>query len=126
MDELAARLRDDRGAPSLEFGGILPIALFCIFLVYQAYISSTTVERVENIARTGAREASKLYSPGQCREYALGAKPYWINDYQVEGGHTRLADGDAVYCEVDAKLPIIWKGIPLDYTVTRKVTLPLG
>ncbi|MGK5554986.1 TadE/TadG family type IV pilus assembly protein [Actinomadura kijaniata] len=126
MVGLASRLRDDRGGPSLEFGAVLPVALFCIFFVYQAYISSTTVERVENIARTGAREASKLYRPGQCRHYAMSVKPHWINEYRVEGGHTRIAGGDAVYCQVEAKLPLIWKGIPVDYTVTRRVTMPLG
>lgn len=36
----------------------------------------------------------------------------WLNDYKIEGGRTKVADGDAVYCHVEAKLPIIWKGIP--------------
>lgn len=119
-------LRDDKGAPAIELAAALPLTLFVIFFAYQAWISSTTVERVENIARTGAREASQDYSPGECRAYALETKPGWINDYEVEGGPTTVGGTDAVYCRVRAKLPLLWKGIPLDYTVTRTYTLPLG
>lgn len=129
MGALRARPRgpqDDRGATAFEFAAALPLALFVIFFAYQLWVSSTTVERVENIARTGAREASQDYSPGECRSYALDSKPGWINDYQVEGGATTVDGTDAVYCRVRAKLPLLWKGIPLDFTVTRTYTLPLG
>ncbi|MEV4253569.1 hypothetical protein AB0J52_10410 [Spirillospora sp. NPDC049652] len=118
--------RGDRGATALEFAAALPLALFVIFFAYQAWVASTTVERVENIARTGAREASQDYSPDECRRYALNTKPHWISDYEVEGGATTVDGTDAVYCRVKAKLPLLWKGIPLDYTVTRTYTLPLG
>jgi Flp pilus assembly protein TadG len=117
---------DDRGGVAIEFAGIIPFALLVILLSFQAYVSSTTVERVENIARTGAREASQRYDPGQCRRHALNAMPAWLNEYQIEGGATRVGGEDAVYCRVRAKLPLLWKGVPLDYTVTRTVTMPLG
>jgi Flp pilus assembly protein TadG len=118
--------RDDRGSVATEFAGIVPLAFVVILLSFQAYVSSTTVERVENIARTGAREAGQRYDPEQCRRHALDAKPAWINDYEIEGGATRVAGEDAVYCRVEAKLPLLWRGVPLDYTVTRTVTMPLG
>ncbi|WP_433327566.1 TadE/TadG family type IV pilus assembly protein [Spirillospora sp. CA-294931] len=116
----------DGGAVGLEFGGIIPLALFIIFLAYQAYVAFTTVSRVENIARTGAREASMRYEPGLCHTYGARTRPRWLNDYEVEGGATKSGGTDAVYCRVEAKLPIIFKGVPLDYTVTRTVTMPLG
>jgi hypothetical protein len=31
-----------------------------------------------------------------------------------------------VYCHVRAKVPLLWKGVPLDFTVNRTVTMPLG
>lgn len=121
-----SRSRSDAGAVALEYAGTVPLAFFVIFLAFQAYISFTTVSRVENIARTGAREASQRYDPGLCAEYANGVRPAWLNDYKIEGGRTEVAGADAVYCHVEAKLPILWKGIPLDYTVNRTVTMPLG
>ncbi|MBB4773291.1 TadE/TadG family type IV pilus assembly protein [Actinomadura livida] len=111
---------------ALEFAGSVPIAFFVIFLSFQAYISFTTVSRVENIARTGAREASQRYDPRLCVEYARSVRPAWLNDYRIEGGATTVDGEDAVYCRVEAKLPIIFKGVPLDYTVKRTVTMPLG
>jgi Flp pilus assembly protein TadG len=121
-----SRRRRDSGAVALEYAATIPLAFFVIFLSFQAYISFTTVSRVENIARTGAREASQDYEPAACVRYANSVRPTWLNDYKIEGGKTEVADGDAVYCHVEAKLPLLWKGIPLDYTVNRTVTMPLG
>lgn len=53
-----SRRRGDSGAVALEYAGTVPLAFFVIFLAFQAYVSFTTVSRVENIARTGAREAA--------------------------------------------------------------------
>ncbi|MEU9841218.1 TadE family protein [Actinomadura sp. NPDC048032] len=118
--------RRDAGAAAIEFAGVLPIALFVIFAAFQAYISFTTVSRVENIARTGAREAAQHYDPSLCVEYANRVRPYWLNDYKIDGGRTEVAGADAVYCHVEAKLPLLFKGVPFDYTVNRTVTMPLG
>ncbi|MEU4827535.1 TadE family protein [Actinomadura sp. NPDC023710] len=120
------RGRHDRGAAALEFAGVFPLAAFVIFLAFQGYVASTTVERVDNAARTGAREAGKRYEPGLCEEFANRAMPGWLNDYTIDGGHRSVSGDDGVYCRVRAQLPLIWKGIPLDYTVTRSVTMPLG
>lgn len=118
--------RRDRGAAALEFAAVFPIACFVIFLAFQGYTASTTIERVENAARTGAREAGKRYDPGLCVTYARQAMPGWLNDYTINGGHRSVDGDDGVYCRVSAKLPLLWKGIPLNYTVTRTVTMPLG
>ncbi|MBW8484951.1 TadE/TadG family type IV pilus assembly protein [Actinomadura parmotrematis] len=121
-----ARRGGDRGAAAVEFAAVLPVALFLMLIAYQGYIASTTVERVENIARTGARQASQHYDAGRCRAYAMTARPRWINDYRIQGGAARVSGEDAVYCRVDAKLPLLWKGVPLDVKVSRTVTMPLG
>lgn len=118
--------RRDRGAVALEYAAVFPLACFVIFLAFQGYVASTTVERVDNAARTGAREAGKRYEPGLCAKYARQAMPGWLNDYTIDGGHQSVDGDDGVYCRVRAKLPLLWKGIPLDYTVTRTVTMPLG
>lgn len=121
-----SRRRGDGGAVALEFAGSVPIAFFVIFLSFQAYISFTTVSRVENIARTGAREASQRYEPNLCVQYANSVRPTWLNDYDIKGGTTTVDGTEAVYCRVEAKLPLIFKGVPLNYTVKRTVTMPLG
>lgn len=124
----AARRRDgERGATAIEFAAILGPTLFVIFFAYQAYVSSTTVERVQNAARTGAREASQRYDPSLCRTYAERTIPKaWLTEYWIEGGVTRVGDDEAVTCTVRAKLPVLFKGVPFDYTVNRTVTMPLG
>jgi hypothetical protein len=118
---------DDRGASIVEFAGILVPALVVILIAFQAYISSTTVERVQNAARTGAREASQRYNPGACPFYAESVIPKgWLKEYWINGGATSVGGDDSVYCTVRAKLPLLFKGLPLDFTVTRTVTMPLG
>lgn len=117
-----ARARD-RGAVAVEYAGVLPIALIIILVAFQALMASTTVERVENAARTGARVAGQQQDTRACRDAALDAMPTWLNDRWVEGG---ASGDDGVYCRVHAKVPLLWKGVPLDFTVKRTVTMPLG
>lgn len=117
----------DRGVSVVEFTGILAPALVVILVAFQAYISSTTVERVQNAARTGAREASQRYNPGACPFYAENAMPKrWLKEYSINGGATSVGGDDSVYCTVRAKLPLLFEGVPVDFTVTRTVTMPLG
>jgi hypothetical protein len=33
---------------------------------------------------------------------------------------------DAVVCVIDATVPILAKGVPLDFSVTRTVEIPVG
>ncbi|POM25062.1 TadE-like protein [Actinomadura rubteroloni] len=120
------RIRDDAGAVATEFAGVFPIALVMILVAFQAYMASTTVERVENAARTGAREASKEMNPGRCAEFARAALPDWLNEHAVSAAATTAGGTDAVSCTVRAQVPLLWKGVPLDFGVTRTVTMPLG
>ena len=129
MSRWLSRFRgpDDRGASVVEFAGILVPALIVILIAFQAYISSTTVERVQNAARTGAREASQRYDPGVCPFYAENVIPKgWLKEYSITGGATSVGGDDSVYCTVRAKLPLLFKGLPVSFTVTRTVTMPLG
>lgn len=122
-DGAGARARaPDRGAAAIEYAALLPVVIVLLLLAFQAYTASTTVERIENAARTGARVAGQHYDPERCPAAALASMPSWLNDHQVDGGRT----GGGVYCHVRAKLPLLWKGVPLDITVNRTVTMPLG
>lgn len=52
----AARLRgDERGAPALEFALVLPVFLFCVFVIFQLGILFITQELMDNAARDVAR-----------------------------------------------------------------------
>lgn len=117
----------DRGASVIEFAGLFAPTLILILIAFQAYISSTTAERVQNAARTGAREASQRYDPSVCPEFAENVMPKrWLKQYSINGGATSAGGDDGVYCTVRAKLPLLFKGVPVDITITRTVTMPLG
>ncbi|QKW34162.1 pilus assembly protein [Actinomadura sp. NAK00032] len=113
----------DRGTASVEFAALLPIVLGVVLVCFGALTASTTVERVENAARTGAREAAMRQDPAACVPAAAAALPAWLNDRTVRGGE---AGGDGVSCTVRAKVPLLWRGVPLDFTVTRTATMPNG
>jgi Flp pilus assembly protein TadG len=119
---ISAKPRDHGGA-AIEFSAVLPSALIIIFLAFQALMASTTVERVENAARTGARAASQAHDAGVCGSAATGAMPSWLNDRSVDSGSS---GNDGVYCHVRAKVPLVWPGVPLDFTVNRTVHMPMG
>jgi hypothetical protein len=114
----------DGGSVIVEFGAILPLVIFIIMVCFQALIVGTTVERVENAARTGAREASKAQTMGACVPAARGAMPDWVDGAPVI---TAAPSGDnGVACRVRAKIPLIWPGIELNFSVDRTVHMPLG
>jgi Flp pilus assembly protein TadG len=113
----------DRGGVVVEFGAMIPFALFIILIAFEAMMAFMTVERVENAARTGAREASMRHDPGICDGAARGAMPGWLNDKSVDSGSS---GSDGVYCHVRAQLPLLWPGIPLDVTVDRTIHMPMG
>ncbi|TDD69425.1 TadE/TadG family type IV pilus assembly protein, partial [Actinomadura rubrisoli] len=113
----------DRGSAAVEFAGLLPVALAVVLICFEVFMAFTAVERVENAARTGAREAAKAHDPAQCAAKAGAAMPGWLNDRSVEGAGTGQ---DGVSCTVRAKVPVLWPGVPLDFTVTRTVTMPNG
>ncbi|MFB4300705.1 TadE/TadG family type IV pilus assembly protein [Actinomadura sp. NTSP31] len=113
----------DRGTASVEFATLLPIVLAVVLVCFEALMASVTVERVENAARTGARVAAMSQDASACVPAAGAALPGWLNDRTLRGAD---AGDDGVSCTVRARVPLLWRGVPLDYTVTRTVTMPTG
>jgi hypothetical protein len=116
------RGQGDDGAAIIEFIAILPIALVIILVAFEALMAGTTVERVENAARTGARLASQQQDAGTCAGSALDAMPGWLDNHHVDGGW----DGRGVYCHVRAEVPVLFPGAHLDFTIDRTVRMPVG
>jgi hypothetical protein len=116
------RANGDTGAAITEFVAILPIVLVIILIAFEALMAGTTVERVENAARTGARLASQEQDAGICSGSALDALPTWLDDHHVDGGW----DGRGVYCHVSAEVPVLFPGAHLDFTIDRTVRMPVG
>lgn len=116
----------DRGGVTVEFGAILPLIVVIVLLCFQALIASTTVERVENAARTGARAASKAQSSVACVPAARSAMPDWVNGTPVIIPGGSPFGGTEVSCQVIARIPLLWPGIQIHMTVNRKVTMPVG
>lgn len=94
----------------------------------KVFITMTAVEQVNNAARTGAREASKNHDPSRCQTDALAALPNWLKDTSDDGvGATATPGGNPVgviSCRVQAKMPVIWQGVPFNFTVDRTVYMP--
>jgi hypothetical protein len=114
--------RRDLGAAITEYIAVFPVALVVILLAFEGLMSGMTVERVENAARTGARVAGQRQNAEACRGSALGVMPGWINQKEVDGGW----QDDGVYCHVRVKIPVLWPGAPLDFTIDRTVHMPVG
>jgi hypothetical protein len=119
---LRRRAKGDRGAAVIEFVGVLPLTLVIVLVAFEALMAGTTVERVENAARTGARLASQRQDGGTCTGSALDAMPSWLDDHHVDGGW----DGQGVYCHVRAEVPVLFPGAHLDFTIDRTVRMPVG
>jgi TadE-like protein len=112
----------DSGAAITEFVAILPIVLVIILVAFEALMASTTVERVENAARTGARLASQRQDAGTCAGSALDAMPGWLDHHEADGGW----QGRGLYCHVRAEIPVLFPGAHLDFTIDRTVRMPVG
>jgi hypothetical protein len=113
---------NDHGGVVAEYAAIFPVVLVVILICFEALMAATTVERIENAARTGARVASQERSAGACRGAALGAMPRWLGDRSVDGGRSL----GGYYCHVRAKVPLMWPGAPIEVTVDRTVHMPIG
>lgn len=122
------RRRDDRGQAGVQFAGMFPVLLIIVLVCVKIYFAMTAVELVDNAARTGAREASKHHDPALCQTEALAALPDSLKDTKDDGvGATATGAGDpvgAISCHVRAKLPVLWKAVPFDFTVDRTVYMP--
>lgn len=125
------RRRDDRGQAGVQFAGMFPVLLIVVLVCFKIYFAMTAVEQVDNAARTGAREASLNHNPALCHTEAIAALPESLKDTKDDGvGATAepTPDGDnpvgVISCHVRAKLPVLWKAVPFDFTVDRTVYMP--
>ena len=126
----------DSGQAAVQFAGMLPIVLICVLLCFKVYLTINVVEQVDNAARTGAREASKDHNPAICPDEAMKAMPEWLTKManpqdHIEGdrdSRVRITAGGGgmrgISCRVEAKVPVLWPGVPLDFTVDRTVHMP--
>lgn len=120
---------NDAGQAAVQFAGVFPILLLVCLLCFKIYASIVTVERVDNAARTGAREASKVHNAAVCSTKAMAALPSWLTEPQGDDpGPRASANGagglDGVSCHVRAKIPVLWQAVPLNFTVDRTVHMP--
>ena len=131
-----SRAARDKGQASVQFVGILPFVVFAIILCFKVFATITTVERIDNAARTGARSASQTHNLADCPRQALGSLPSWLtekenpNDHLYGDSRRRVQasvsgnDIGQITCRVVAKVPVIARGVPLDITVDRAVHMP--
>ena len=117
-----SRASGDTGAAITEFVAVLPLVLVIVLVAFEALMAGTTVERVENAARTGARLASQRQDAGTCAASARDAMPGWLDHRTIDGGW----DGRGVYCHVRAEVPVLFPGAHLDFTIDRTVRMPVG
>ncbi|MEW2352515.1 TadE family protein [Spirillospora sp. NPDC029432] len=111
----------DRGAAATEYMGMLALFLFVVGVCFEVYVSFSTVEKIEDAARTGARVGS-MRSVDEGQRAAQEVMPEWLNHHTVKVSR----DGDRVECEVWAKVPLLFKGVPFDADVRRRVEMPVG
>lgn len=128
--------KGEKGQASVQFVGIMPFVIFAIVLCFKIFATITTVERIDNAARTGAREASINHDLSACPREALASLPSWLtekenpNDHLPENPRYRVgasASGSPIgeiSCRVVAKVPVIARGVPLEITVDRTVHMP--
>lgn len=120
---LRRRLRRDgsSGQASVELLGLLPYMFIFFFLVIQMFAYVLTVEKVESAVRAGARVQSQ---GGDGAQAARDALPKRIEDEGVSV--SVVNDGGAARATVTAQVPVLIKGADIDWTVTRKATIPIG
>ncbi|GAA3944392.1 hypothetical protein GCM10023085_28000 [Actinomadura viridis] len=111
----------DRGSAATEYLSMIGLFLFVLMVCFEVYAGFTAVEKIEDAARTGARVGS-MQDVGAGRAAAENVMPAWLNEQSVQV----FRDGDAVVCVIRAKVPMLAKGVPLDFTITRKVQIPVG
>ncbi|SEG43629.1 TadE-like protein [Thermomonospora echinospora] len=112
----------EEGTASVELAAMLPTVVMIMLFSFEALMAAWTIERVENAARTGARLAGQSQDSGACVPGAQAAMPGWLNDYSASG----TPSGNGVQCRVRATVPVLFPGVPLDFTVERTVTMPQG
>lgn len=132
--------RED-GQAIVQFAAGFPVAVLAILICFKLFVIITTIERVNNAARDGARAASLAHDASRCRPAALGTLPDWVthmanskdhlpDSHPLKPPHSRVmihGTGnvtDGVACRVVVKVPLLWSSIDWNYNVDRTVRMP--
>jgi hypothetical protein len=115
-------MKRDAGTAATEYMSMLGIVLFVMVICFQVYVSFTTVEKVEDAARTGARVGS-MRGAGAGQAAATAALPGWIENRRVS---VRQVEGDRMECDVWVRVPVLTDAVPFDHTIQRRVDMPIG
>lgn len=129
------RRRGDGGQTLIEFVGLIPTFIALVLAAFVTFLAILSLERIEHAARTGARVAGQTGDMGRCETEARKELPEWIQDRNSpppDGPRIRAErfsedwNEGRVACEVTARVPMLWAGVGLDYTITRRVEMPIG
>lgn len=113
---------DDRGSAATEYLSMIGMFLFVLVACLEAYVSFSTVEKLDSASRACARVAS-MTSIAAGRRAGEQAMPGWIVDSRIE---VIGVGRDAVRCTIFARVPLLAKGVPFDVGITRQVEMPIG
>lgn len=131
--------RGARGQAAIQFLAGLPITLIAILACYKVFVTITTVERVENAARTGVRAASLKGDPSICRSQVLASMPQWLTKQAGSSDHlphtpnqrvnidckpVHVRTGMALSCHLMVEVPLISPSMPFNYPVDQRVYMP--
>lgn len=114
-------MSEDRGTAAVEYMSTVGIFLVVLVCCLEAYVSFSTVEKVEDAARTGARVGS-MVDADEGKKQAEAALPGWLNDHKVTVNRV----GDSEVAEIEAKIPLLAKGVPFEFSIKRRVEMPVG
>lgn len=129
------------GQAIVQFAAGFPIAVLAILICFKLFVIVTTIERVNNAARDGARAASLAHDARRCVPAAVQTLPDWVtkmanakdhlpDSHPFKPPHSRVViygRGDVtngVSCEVIVKVPLLWSSIDWNYNVDRTVRMP--
>jgi hypothetical protein len=115
-----SRLRpgDERGSPSVELLGMLPLILLFALAAWQLLLFGATYASVENAARTGSRTAA-LQGVAQAEAAAVASLSSWLQ----EGASASVAPPTRM--TVTVEVPLLFPGLTRrDLVVTRTAEFP--
>lgn len=121
MTRRVARERHTAGQATLETIAYLPYVLMMFLMAIEVFAYMATIEEVDSAARAGARVTSQ---GGNGRAAAYDALPSRLHN-QHTVIHIVATGGGAANATVTARVPLIFNA-PIDWSVTRTVSMPIG
>jgi hypothetical protein len=120
VTSLRARLRDDRGSPSVELLGALPLILLFALAAWQLLLVGHAVTAAENAARAGSRTAA-VHGVATGTHAAYEAVSPWLQ----AGTSVEAAPPAAVTVRIN--VPIVVPQLRSErFTVSRSAVFPPG